>query len=88
VMALETRPGDAAAMGELFRLVHTLKGNSGLFDLPAMTHVLHAAEDVMDTVRQGRMALTREHVDRLLAAMDFVGTLCAELGRNGSLSRD
>lgn len=86
VMVLETRPGDPAAMNELFRLVHTLKGNSGLFDVPDMTRVLHAAEDLLDNVRQGKLALLRGHVDRLLEAMDFVGAMCAELGARGAVS--
>lgn len=86
VMVLESRPADSDAMNEVFRLVHTLKGNSGLFDLPDMTRVLHAAEDLLDTVRQGRLALTQAHADRLLAAMDFVGELCAELADKGEIS--
>lgn len=86
VMVLENRPDDRAAMNELFRLVHTLKGNSGLFDLPYMTRVLHAAEDLLDNVRQGKLALAFDHIDRLLAAMDFVGEMCAELASQGEVS--
>ncbi|WP_226018072.1 chemotaxis protein CheA [Novosphingobium sp. FKTRR1] len=85
IMVLETRPGEPAAMNELFRLVHTMKGNSGLFDLPAMTRVLHAAEDLLDKVRQGKLALTRDHVDTLLAAMDFVSGMCAQLATRGEV---
>lgn len=87
-MVLEARPDDPAAMNELFRLVHTQKGNSSLFDLPDMTRVLHAAEDVLDSVRHGRLTLTGAHFDLLLAAMDFVGELCAELGREGEISAE
>jgi two-component system chemotaxis sensor kinase CheA len=86
IMVLETHPANHAAMNELFRLVHTLKGNSGLFDLPDMTRVLHAAEDLMDNVRQGRIALDQAHVDCLLAAMDFVGELVGELSEKGEIS--
>ncbi len=53
LMQLESAPADAGLMNELFRLVHTLKGNSGLFDFPEMTRVLHAGEDLMDAVRTG-----------------------------------
>jgi len=66
-------------MVELFRLVHTLKGNSGLFDIPEMTRVLHAAEDLMDAVRDGRVAFSRELADHLLEAMDFVSLLIDEI---------
>lgn len=36
-MQLENAPADVDLMSELFRFVHTLKGNSGLFDFPEMT---------------------------------------------------
>lgn len=67
-------------MVELFRLVHTLKGNSGLFDIPEMTRVLHAAEDLMDAVRDGRVEFSRDLADQLLEAMDFVSLLIDEIG--------
>ncbi|MFD2111376.1 chemotaxis protein CheA [Thiorhodococcus fuscus] len=79
LLQLEEAPDDTALMGELFRLVHTLKGNSGLFDLPEMTRVLHAAEDLMDAVRDGRIPFDRTLADCLLEAMDFVATLIDEI---------
>jgi two-component system chemotaxis sensor kinase CheA len=70
-------------MVELFRLVHTLKGNSGLFEFPEMTRVLHAGEDLMDAVRNGRVAYSQGLADQLLDAMDFVGLLCDEIESTG-----
>lgn len=86
LMELERAPADAGLMNELFRLVHTLKGSSGLFDFPEMTRVLHAGEDLMDAVRDGRVAYSRELADVLLDAMDFVGMLRDEVeaGRDNS----
>lgn len=72
LLALERAPGDAALMDELFRGVHTLKGNCGLFDFPDMFRVIHAAEDLMSEVREGRMAYSCALADTLLDAMDFV----------------
>lgn len=79
LMQLEHAPDDAGLMTELFRLVHTLKGNSGLFDFPDMTRVLHAGEDLMDAVRHGEVAYSADLADRLLDAMDFVGRLCDDI---------
>lgn len=79
LMALESAPDDADLMVELFRLVHTLKGNSGLFDFPEMTRVLHAGEDLMDAVRNQRTTYSPTLADRLLDAMDFVGMLCDDI---------
>lgn len=88
LMALESEPDSKELMGRLFRLVHTLKGNSSLFTLPPMTRVLHAAEDLMDAVRDGHVAFSRELADQLLEAMDFVSHLTDELEANGSLQSD
>jgi two-component system chemotaxis sensor kinase CheA len=79
LLQLEKRPVDSELMNELFRLVHTLKGNSGLFEFPDMTRVLHAGEDLLDTVRDGRVLYSQALADRLLDAMDFVNLLLDEI---------
>jgi two-component system chemotaxis sensor kinase CheA len=86
LMALENEPTDAELMGELFRLVHTLKGNSGLFDFPEMSRVLHAAEDLMVVVRDGDLPYSQHLADRLLDAMDFVSMLMDETELSGGNS--
>jgi two-component system, chemotaxis family, sensor kinase CheA len=86
LMQLEQEPSEAELMNELFRFVHTLKGNSGLFEFPEMTRVLHAGEDLMDAVREGRVVYSRVFADMLLDAMDFVGLLCDEIETRGGLS--
>ncbi|NEX16481.1 MAG: chemotaxis protein CheA [Halochromatium sp.] len=80
LLELERNPDQTGVMDELFRFVHTLKGNSGLFDLPEMTRVLHAGEDLLDAVRDHRLAFSRALADQLLEAMDFVGLLLDEIG--------
>ena len=79
LMQLEDAPNDPGILNELFRCVHTLKGNSGLFTFPEMTRVLHAGEDLLGMVRSGNAVYSRELADRLLDAMDYVGLLCGEI---------
>jgi len=85
LMQLEDQPGDRDAMDELFRLMHTLKGNSGLFAFPEMTRVLHAGEDLLGMVKSEQIAYSRELADRLLAAMDFVMVLCGDIEATESI---
>jgi len=85
LMQLEETPGDRDAMDELFRLMHTLKGNSGLFTFPEMTRVLHAGEDLLGMVRSGEIAYSRKLADRLLEAMDFVMVLCGDIESTESI---
>jgi HPt (histidine-containing phosphotransfer) domain-containing protein len=85
LMQLEKAPNDHDAMDELFRLMHTLKGNSGLFTFPEMTRVLHAGEDLLVMVRSGEIAYSRRLADGLLAAMDFVMVLCGDIEKTESI---
>lgn len=85
LMQLEKAPSDTDLMTELFRFVHTLKGNSGLFEFPEMTRVLHAGEDLLDSVRNGQVSYSQDLADRLLDAMDFVGMLCDEIEVTGTI---
>jgi two-component system, chemotaxis family, sensor kinase CheA len=79
LMQLEDAPNDKSILDELFRCVHTLKGNSGLFTFPEMTRVLHAGEDLLGMVRSGHAAYSRELADQLLEAMDLVGVICSDI---------
>lgn len=54
LMSLLRAPGDQALLDRCFRAVHTLKGSAGLFDLPPMSRLLHAAEDQLGVLRQGQ----------------------------------
>ncbi|WP_337062925.1 chemotaxis protein CheA [Kineococcus sp. G2] len=72
LLRLEADPGDADLVNAVFRAAHTFKGSSGLFDLPELTRLTHAAEDLLDAVRAGRLALSGEMVDALLWAFDTV----------------
>jgi chemotaxis protein histidine kinase CheA len=68
LLALERAPTDKARINRLFRSVHTLKGSSCLFDMPGLTQVLHAGEDLFEAVRERGLALTPEMVDATLRA--------------------
>ena len=85
LLELEQSPQDSELLVSLFRMVHTLKGNSGLFEFPEMTRVLHAGEDLMDAVRDGRVAFSQGLADQLLDAMDFVAVLCDEIEAGGRI---
>lgn len=73
MLQFEKSPQDADNLNNLFRHVHTLKGNCGLFEeFRPVGLVLHAAEDTLDAVREGQRALRTKDSDLLLNAMDFV----------------
>jgi two-component system chemotaxis sensor kinase CheA len=75
VVAWETAPHDRARLDAIFRFVHTVKGNSGFFDLPRLTALSHAAEDALADVRSGRRQADHGLVSAVLAAVDRIGEL-------------
>ncbi len=86
LLELEKNPGDAEGVNAVFRAAHTIKGSSGLFEGAApLTRVVHAAEDVLDAVRDGRLTLDPDRVDLLLEAFDRVNQWVDDLEASEAL---
>jgi two-component system chemotaxis sensor kinase CheA len=85
LLQLERDPGDPELVNEIFRAAHTFKGSSGLFDFPELTRLTHAAEDLLDAVRGGRLALDSGMTDDLLAAFDLIRGWLAHVTRHERL---
>lgn len=83
LIKLEDEEETKNLLNELFRLVHTLKGNSGLFDFPIMTKLLHASEDLMNRLRDGKLTYTSKIADILLESMDIVSQMIDEIKSYG-----
>ena len=84
LVELEQRPGDPALLGSIFRIMHTIKGTCGFLGLPRLETVAHAAEDVLGRVRDGGLEVSPEVVSLVLAALDRIKELVADLGASGS----
>src|SRR5688572_6994550 len=85
LLVLERDPDDSEALALAFRSMHTIKGNAGLFDFRAMVAVAHATEDLLDGVRAGRMAASRDVVSTLLDAVDLLRTLLYDADRTRAI---
>lgn len=74
LLELEQSSSDSAVVNSIFRNFHTIKGTSGIFpEFHPITSLTHAAEDLMDLVRNGQRSLDTASVDLLLAALDQTG---------------
>lgn len=85
LLDVERKPGDTELLNDLFRQVHTLKGNCGLFDFKALETVVHAGEDLLDRVRHGTLAYGPTIADALLEAMDYTAELVDAIAAGGRL---
>ena len=88
VVAWEAAPHDRERLDQIFRFVHTVKGNSGFFDLPRIEALSHAAEDVLADVRSGRRLAGAALVSAVLAVIDRIGLLVEALETGADVTGD
>jgi two-component system chemotaxis sensor kinase CheA len=88
IVAWEVTPQDRERLDEIFRFVHTVKGNCGFFDLPRLEQLSHAAEGALAEVRAGTRVADTRLVDAVLAVIDRIGELVQALETGESLASE
>ena len=78
LVRFEQEPNNAKILGNVFRLVHTIKGTCGFLGLPRLETLAHAAENLMSKFREGA-PVTGEAVTLVLFAIDRIKKILAEL---------
>lgn len=71
LLALEERPTDRERLDGAFRAFHTLKGAAGIVDFAAMGRMLHAAEDILASIRSSAEAIAPSVVSECLTCLDL-----------------
>lgn len=84
LLELEQSPENLALLNEIFRPMHSLKGASGFLGLNKINKLAHRAENIMDELRKGRMAVTSEIMDIILSSTDMLRTMIENLEAEGS----
>src|ERR1700742_3585470 len=75
LVKLEQNPNDTELLGNIFRLVHTVKGTCGFLGLPRLESVAHAGENVLGKVRDGELSVTPNAVTVILKCIDHIRIL-------------
>lgn len=78
LIELEHYPDDEPRLRELFRVAHTLKGNLGYVGLSHLMPLPQAMEDVLDALRERRIAFDSLLGDLLLLSLDHLRELIRE----------
>src|ERR1700722_4175566 len=74
LVRFEQEPNNGAILGNIFRLVHTIKGTCGFLALPRLETLTHAAETLMGKFRDG-MPVTAEAVTLILSTIDRIKSI-------------
>jgi len=83
LLELEDNPGNRDVVARIFRAAHSIKGASGTFGLTDVTRFTHALETVLDRVRSGDLAYSRELAQVFLPSVDVLRALM-RAAREGS----
>jgi two-component system chemotaxis sensor kinase CheA len=84
LVKLEQNPNDPDLLGNIFRLVHTVKGTCGFLGLPRLESVAHAAESLFARFRDGELEVTPKAVSLVLESLDRIKALLKELEKSGT----
>ncbi len=74
------------ALNEVFRAVHTIKGDAGCTGLKGLKEVAHSLETLLERLRKGEIKRSPEIVDTLLAGTDAFKEMISGIENNMHVS--
>ena len=86
LLQLEKDGGNIGLINDLFRSAHSLKGASGTMGFTPIVAMTHAAEDLLDRLRQGKIEVSLELIDILLAVTDRVKAMLSQVEQRQEIS--
>jgi len=75
LLRLARNANDQDAIQACFRALHTVKGNAGFLGQTRIQALAHAAEHLLDRIRNRRVACGADQVDALLQAVSRLGAI-------------
>ncbi|WP_428392556.1 chemotaxis protein CheW [Lichenicoccus sp.] len=81
LVRLERSPEDQPTLSLIFRLVHTIKGTCGFLGLPRLEKAAHAAETVLDKLRNRALQVDSDGIGLILSAIDRIRMIVDTLSR-------
>ncbi len=78
LLVLEKNPNDEKSIDHIFRVMHTLKGNSDMFGFDKIGEITHQLENVYDGIRSKKIALSDDILSITLNVVDHIRALLNE----------
>jgi two-component system, chemotaxis family, sensor kinase CheA len=83
LVTLEKDPTAREVLASIFRTIHTIKGTSGFLGFTRLGSVTHVGENLLSSLRDGRLLLNSEITSALLALVDAVRQILVNIENNG-----
>lgn len=76
LLKLEHQPDNNDLLNNIFRFVHTVKGNLQMIGLDPISEFVHSLESVLDKIRKNVLKFDRQLSDVILLSMDLTREMC------------
>lgn len=80
LLNLDLGDADTETMNSIFRAAHSIKGGGATFGFTEISEFAHHLETLLDEMRTGDRAVTREGVDLMLQSVDCIREMITGLG--------
>jgi two-component system, chemotaxis family, sensor kinase CheA len=72
LLQLEENPEDSSIIDGIFRIMHNLKGNAGMFGFEKVQNLTHEFESLYDKIKEGKLKITGEIIGVTLKGKDLL----------------
>jgi len=79
LVKLESDPASKPLLDSIFRTIHTIKGSCGFLGFTRLEKVAHVGENLLSRLRDGELKLNADITSGLLAMVDAVRHMLAEI---------
>ncbi len=88
LMDLDLGAADDEEINTIFRAAHSIKGGAGTFGFTDVASFTHVMETLLDEMRDGVRAVTREGVDLLLLSVDCLREMLSAVDAGEEIDKD
>jgi chemotaxis protein histidine kinase CheA len=71
--------GDNAAINEIFRVTHTIKGMAGFLRYTSLETLCHSMEEVLSVIKSGDIEIDSELIDIMLSTVDRITAMVRKI---------
>ncbi|MCH2038337.1 MAG: Hpt domain-containing protein, partial [Rickettsiales bacterium] len=80
---LEKDPNNQGLLGNIFRVMHTIKGTCGFLGMSRLEKVAHAGENVLGKIRDGECEATPDVISLVLNVIDIIKMIVERIEADG-----
>lgn len=88
LLSLEQTPDNLELLNQIFRPVHTIKGNASFLGFDKLTRFTHQLENLLDQLRSGDKQATPDIIDVILTSVDLMKTLMQNLQNEAAIDTE